>query len=182
MGFYHSGKGFDASPTVPHRLRFSSSSPLHSWLLPQTPSHSLPKQFFTRQGHLVFIITSQRVSLCALHPACIMWDTESSMVRRKEGTEAEGGGAGARAGNKQRVTLNSADRTWRELRDLSFAAVAPVLSERAKSIQSEYQDSKVFPPVPLSRLLEPPLLPTLLHTRATCFPPSARSCAAFSWW
>eukprot|EP00884_Botryococcus_braunii_P006843 jgi/Botrbrau1/1615/Bobra.0185s0030.1 len=46
------------------------------------------------------------------------------------------------AGSKQRLTMNSSDRTWKELRDLSFAAVAPVLSQRAKSIQSEYHDSK----------------------------------------
>lgn len=39
--------------------------------------------------------------------------------------------------------LNSADRVFRELRDLSFAAVGPRLGERAKAIQADYKDSKV---------------------------------------
>lgn len=82
---------------------------------------------------------------CALHLSCIMSDTKSSGLWSK-GLGV--GGWGGRAGTKQRVTLNSADRSWRELRDLSFAAVAPVLSQRAKSIQSEYQDSKVLPSAP----------------------------------
>ena len=39
--------------------------------------------------------------------------------------------------------LNSADKVFRELRDLSFAAVGPRLGERAKAIQADYKDSKV---------------------------------------
>ncbi|KAK9844079.1 hypothetical protein WJX81_004070 [Elliptochloris bilobata] len=46
------------------------------------------------------------------------------------------------AGGKQRIVLNSADRVFRELRDLSFAAVGPCLGERAKAIQADYKDSK----------------------------------------
>lgn len=38
--------------------------------------------------------------------------------------------------------LNSADKVFRELRDLSFAAVGPRLGERAKAIQADYKDSK----------------------------------------
>ena len=46
------------------------------------------------------------------------------------------------AGAKQRIVLNSADKVFRELRDLSFAAVGPRLGERAKAIQADYKDSK----------------------------------------
>ena len=46
-------------------------------------------------------------------------------------------------GGKQRVALNSADPVYAELRDLSFAAVGPVLGERAKAIQADYHGSKV---------------------------------------
>ena len=47
------------------------------------------------------------------------------------------------AGRRERMALNSADRTFRELRDMSFAAVGPRLNTRAKALQSEYKDSKV---------------------------------------
>lgn len=47
------------------------------------------------------------------------------------------------AGGKQRITLNSADRIYAELRDLSFAAVGPQLRQRAMAIQSDYKTSKV---------------------------------------
>lgn len=46
------------------------------------------------------------------------------------------------AGGKQRITLNSADRVFSELRDLSFAAVGPQLRQRAMAIQSDYKTSK----------------------------------------
>ena len=52
--------------------------------------------------------------------------------------------AGTRAGGKQRITLNSADKTYAELRDLSFAAVGPQLRQRAMAIQSDYKTSKVL--------------------------------------
>ena len=46
-------------------------------------------------------------------------------------------------GNKQqKFALNSADKVYLELRDLSFAAVGPKLSERAKSLQTDYKGSK----------------------------------------
>ena len=51
------------------------------------------------------------------------------------------------AGGKQRITLNSADRIYAELRDLSFAAVGPQLRQRAMAIQSDYKTSKVTQPV-----------------------------------
>ena len=38
-------------------------------------------------------------------------------------------------GTRQKVALNSSDRLFKELRDLSFAAVGPRLGERAKLIQ-----------------------------------------------
>ena len=47
------------------------------------------------------------------------------------------------AGGKQRITLNSADRIYAELRDRSFAAVGPELRKRAMAIQSDYKTSKV---------------------------------------
>lgn len=47
------------------------------------------------------------------------------------------------AGQKQqKFALNSADKVYLELRDLSFAAVGPKLSERAKSLQTDYKGSK----------------------------------------
>ena len=46
-------------------------------------------------------------------------------------------------GGKQRITLNSADRIYAELRDRSFAAVGPELRRRAMAIQSDYKTSKV---------------------------------------
>ena len=49
------------------------------------------------------------------------------------------------AGSKQRITLNSADKIYAELRDLSFAAVGPQLRQRAMAIQSDYKTSKVLP-------------------------------------
>jgi hypothetical protein len=49
----------------------------------------------------------------------------------------------AYAGQKQqKFALNSADKVYLELRDLSFAAVGPKLSERAKSLQTDYKGSK----------------------------------------
>lgn len=48
-------------------------------------------------------------------------------------------------GGRQRIALNSADKVFRDLRDLSFAAVGPQLGQRAKSIQSDYKTSKVAP-------------------------------------
>lgn len=49
----------------------------------------------------------------------------------------------ALAGQKQqKFALNSADKVYLELRDLSFAAVGPKLSERAKSLQTDYKGSK----------------------------------------
>lgn len=42
------------------------------------------------------------------------------------------------------MSLNSADRTFAELRDMSFAAVGPRLGARAKALQSDYNDSKVL--------------------------------------
>jgi hypothetical protein len=62
------------------------------------------------------------------------------------------------AGGKQRITLNSADRIYAELRDLSFAAVGPQLRQRAMAIQSDYKSSKVAQPAPedgASELLRP---------------------------
>ena len=47
------------------------------------------------------------------------------------------------AGGRQKIALNSADKVFRDLRDLSFAAVGPQLGQRAKSIQSDYKTSKV---------------------------------------
>lgn len=43
---------------------------------------------------------------------------------------------------QQKFALNSADKVYLELRDLSFAAVGPKLSERAKSLQTDYKGSK----------------------------------------
>jgi hypothetical protein len=60
-------------------------------------------------------------------------------------------------GGRQRVALNSADKVFRDLRDLSFAAVGPQLGQRAKSIQSDYKTSKVAP------------VHTFLQTRQTAF-------------
>ncbi len=70
------------------------------------------------------------------------------------------------AGSKQRITLNSADKMYAELRDLSFAAVGPQLRQRAMAIQSDYKTSKVLPqcyagmvpcvPVPKFRRFECP--------------------------
>ena len=48
------------------------------------------------------------------------------------------------AGGKQRITLNSSDKIYAELRDLSFAAVGPQLRQRAMAIQSDYNTSKVI--------------------------------------
>ena len=48
------------------------------------------------------------------------------------------------AGGRQRITLNSADKIYAELRDLSFAAVGPQLRQRAMAIQSDYNTSKVM--------------------------------------
>ncbi|KAK9830347.1 hypothetical protein WJX72_011177 [[Myrmecia] bisecta] len=45
-------------------------------------------------------------------------------------------------GSKTRIVLNSADRVFRDLRDLSFAAVGPQLGARAKMLQSDYKDTK----------------------------------------
>ena len=53
-------------------------------------------------------------------------------------------GLGTHAGSKQRITLNSADRIYAELRDLSFAAVGAQLRQRAMAIQSDYKTSKVL--------------------------------------
>ena len=57
------------------------------------------------------------------------------------------------AGAKQRIVLNSADKVFRELRDLSFAAVGPRLGERAKAIQADYKDSKARQSSPLHQSL-----------------------------
>ena len=47
------------------------------------------------------------------------------------------------AGQKQqKFAVNSSDKVYQELRDLSFAAVGPKLSERAKSLQTDYKGSK----------------------------------------
>ena len=46
-------------------------------------------------------------------------------------------------GRKERMTLNSTDRTYKDLRDVSFAAVGPRLGTRAKALQSQYKDTKV---------------------------------------
>ncbi|BDA43254.1 Vacuolar protein sorting-associated protein 33A [Coccomyxa sp. Obi] len=46
------------------------------------------------------------------------------------------------SGVRQKIALNSADKVFRDLRDLSFAAVGPQLGQRAKSIQSDYKTSK----------------------------------------
>ncbi|KAK9808509.1 hypothetical protein WJX73_003066 [Symbiochloris irregularis] len=45
-------------------------------------------------------------------------------------------------GRKERMTLNSTDRTYKDLRDVSFAAVGPRLGTRAKALQSQYKDTK----------------------------------------
>ncbi|KAL3150677.1 hypothetical protein ABBQ32_000472 [Trebouxia sp. C0010 RCD-2024] len=49
---------------------------------------------------------------------------------------------GAEGQKQQKFALNSADKVYQELRDLSFAAVGPKLSERAKSLQTDYKGSK----------------------------------------
>ena len=46
------------------------------------------------------------------------------------------------AGKQQKFALNSADKVYQELRDLSFAAVGPKLGARAKSLQTDYKGSK----------------------------------------
>lgn len=49
---------------------------------------------------------------------------------------------GGEGGKHQKFALNSADKVYLELRDLSFAAVGPKLSERAKTLQTDYKGSK----------------------------------------
>ena len=79
------------------------------------------------------------------------------------------------AGSKQRITLNSADRIFAELRDRSFAAVGPELRKRAMAIQSDYKTSKVARlPAPLVAM---PLLPA---TSLLLLRPADEACSRFA--
>ena len=85
----------------------------------------------------------------------------------------------ARAGGKQRITLNSADRIYAELRDRSFAAVGPELRKRAMAIQSDYKTSKVaYLPAFLAAMLQHAAPPCHCYAPwSKCAPASPVHCA-----
>ena len=83
------------------------------------------------------------------------------------------------AGSKQRISLNSADRIYAELRDRSFAAVGPELRKRAMAIQSDYKTSKVVhQSLPASLAAKPLLAPAPLLLLRPVNDVSLHSCSA----
>ena len=70
--------------------------------------------------------------------------------------------------------LNSADRVFRELRDLSFAAVGPRLGERAKAIQADYKDSKARFACPVSHIHPDMPAKCAMQSAPQCFKPTPK--------
>lgn len=48
--------------------------------------------------------------------------------------------SGNKDGKKMKIPLNSGDRLYAEIRDMNFAAVGPLLAQRAKSISQQYDE------------------------------------------